>query len=120
MTSLTSTPGSRHATSTLITSSSRGGDDRSGGVRSHVGELVGAAGGEPERLLRSVVAVAVGLDEPVALEALQRRVHLTDVERPHLAGALLELLAQLQPVLRTLGEQGEQGVADAHRWIRLQ
>src|SRR6202020_1110859 len=34
-TSCTSTPGSSSATNTLITSSSRGGDEKSGGVRSH-------------------------------------------------------------------------------------
>ena len=56
----------------------------------------------------------VGLDEAVPLEALQGRVHLPDVERPHLAGAGLELLPQLQPVLGTLAEQGQQGVPDAH------
>ena len=60
------------------------------------------------------LAGLVGLDEPVALEALERRVHLTDVERPHLAGARLELLLQLEPVLRALTEEGEDGVPDTH------
>ena len=98
-----------------MTSSSRGGEPMSGGVRSHAVQL-----GVPAAVMRkpfcgpSSLAV-VGLDEPVALEALERRVHLPDVQRPHLAGPRLELLAQLQPVLRPLAQQREQGVADAHR-----
>ena len=67
-----------------------------------------------EALLGALVGGVVGLDQPVALEALERRVHLPDVERPHLAGAGFELLAQLQAVLGALAEQGQQGVTDAH------
>ena len=62
-------------------------------MRSQLGQLRRAGGGDPEALLRAVVAVAVGLDQPVALQPLQRRVHLADVQRPHLAGPRLELLA---------------------------
>ena len=105
-----SIPGTWRATSTLITSSSRGGGTRSGGVRSQLGQLVGAGGGDPVALLRPL-AVAVGLDEPVPLEALQRRVDLPDVQRPDLARPRLELVLQPQAVLRPLAEQGEQGVA---------
>ena len=76
-------------------------------------ELLGPRRGQREDALRAG-AVVVGVDEPVALEPLQGRVDLPDVERPHLAGAVLELLAELQPVLRSLAEQGEEGVADAH------
>ena len=68
----------------------------------------------PEGLLRAVLAGVVGLDEPVALEPLERRVHLAGVQRPHLAGAGLELLAQLQPVLGSLAQQGQQRMADRH------
>ena len=77
-------------------------------------ELVVAGSGDPERLLRALGRDVVGLDESVALEALQRRVHLADVQRPHLAGPLLELLAQLEPVLRPLGKQRQHGVTHAH------
>ena len=71
-------------------------------------ELVGPGGGQREGALRAG-AVVVGVDEPVALEPLQGRVHLPDVERPHLAGAVLELLAELQPVLRALAAAGRGG-----------
>ena len=97
-----------------MTSSSRGGEEKSGGVRSHSASSVRALLGDVEALLRAVLGRVVGLDQPVALEALQRRVHLPDVERPDLTGPGLELLAQLQAVLRTLAEQGQQGVPDAH------
>ncbi len=78
------------------------------------GQLLGAVGGDPEPLLRAGIGVVVGLDEAVALQPLQGRVHLADVERPDLAGARLELLAQLQAVLRALAEQRQQRVPDAH------
>ncbi len=45
---------------------------------------------------------------------LQGRVDLAHVERPHLPRARLELLPQLETVLRPLAEQGEQRVPDAH------
>jgi hypothetical protein len=45
---------------------------------------LGADGGDLVALLRPL-ALGVGLDEPVPLEALQRRVDLADVERPDLA-----------------------------------
>src|SRR6202023_2352716 len=35
-------------------------------------------------------------------------------QRPDLARPCLELLAQLEPVLRSLTQQGQQGVPDAH------
>ena len=44
----------------------------------------------------------------VALEALEGRVDLADVEGPHLAGARLELLAQLQAVLRAVAQERQQ------------
>ena len=109
----TSTSGRWRATSTLMTSSSRGGDVMSGGVRSQVSSSSAPAVGQREDALRAG-AVVVGVDEAVALEPLEGRVDLPDVERPHLAGAVLELLAELQPVLRSFAEQGEEGVADAH------
>ena len=110
----------RRATSTLMTSSSRGGEDRSGGVRSQSAELLLARPAVMRKpFCGPVLGRVVGLDQPVALEALQRRVHLADVERPHLAGAGLELLAQLQAVLRSLAQQGQQRVADAHRTFEL-
>ncbi len=114
MTSCTSTPGSRTATSTLMTSSSRGGDGQVGRRAQPAGQLLGAVGGDPEPLLRAGIGVVVGLDQAVALQPLQRRVHLPDVERPHLAGARLELLAQLQAVLRALAQQRQQRMPDAH------
>ena len=56
----------------------------------------------------------VGLDQPVTLEPLQGRVHLPDVQRPHLAGAGLELLASWKPYFGTSREQGQQRMADHH------
>ena len=64
--------------------------------------------------MRSLAVRTLGLDEPVAFEALERRVDLPDVERPYVPGTLLELLPKLQPVLRTFTEQGEQCMTDAH------
>ena len=78
------------------------------------GQRLLAAGRDPEPLLRPVLAGAVGLGQPVALQPAQRLVHLADVQRPHLAGPGLELLAQLQPVLRPLRQQRQQHVRDAH------
>ena len=112
--SCTSTPGTRNATSTLMTSSSRGGDVMSGGVRSQSASSSSPAAGDAKSLLGAVVPGVVGLDESVTLEALERRVHLAHVQRPHLAGARLELLPQLEPVLRSLAEQRQQRVPDAH------
>jgi hypothetical protein len=89
----------------------------SGGVFSHDESSVDPASvmwkpfcGPSSRLVR--------FDESVALEALQRRVHLPDVERPHLAGARLELLLQLEAVLRAFAQQGEDCVANTHRDTR--
>ena len=70
--------------------------------------------GDPEALLRAVLAVTVGLDQPVALQPLQRGVDLAHVQRPDLPGSRLELLAQLKAVLGSLAEQREQRVPDAH------
>ena len=64
--------------------------------------------------LRTLLVDVIGLDELVPLEPLQRRVHLADVERPDLAGPGLELLAELQPVLRSLAQQRQQCVSNAH------
>ena len=50
-----------------------------------------------------------------SLESLQRRVHLAHVQRPDLARSRLELLAELEPVLRALAQQREQSVPHAHR-----
>ena len=70
--------------------------------------------GDVEPLLGTVLVGVVGLDQAVTLEALQGRVHLPDVQRPDLTGPGLEFLPELQPVLRTLAQKGQQGVADAH------
>ena len=64
-----------------------------------LGQLHLALLGDVEALLGTLVDRVLGLDEPVALEALEGRVHLPDVERPYLAGPGLELLAQLKAVL---------------------
>ena len=114
ITSRTSVPGTRSATRTFITSSSRGGELMSDGVRSQPVSSCGPRRGDPEALLRSVLGVPVGLDQPVSLEALQRGVDLAHVQRPDLTGPRLELLPQLQPVLGPLAEQGEQRMPDAH------
>ena len=103
----------------MITSSSRGGEVMSGGVFSQPESSVGPRFGDVKALLRTFALGLVGLDQPVALEALQRRVDLADVERPHLAGARLELLLELEAVLRALAQQREDGVADAHGATQL-
>ena len=71
--------------------------------------------GDRKSLLRPCLALVAGLHQPVALKALQGDVHLPHIQRPHLAGPLLELLLQTQAVLRPLAEQGQQGMPDAHR-----
>ena len=86
-------------------------------MRSQLGQLLGAGGRDPVPLPRPLALAVVGLDEPVPLEALQRRVDLPDVQRPDLARPRLELVLQPQAVLRPLAEQGEEGVRDAHEAI---
>src|SRR5258708_38177879 len=66
-------------------------------------------------LQRPRPALAAGLHEPIALKALQSYIHLPHIQRPHLAGPLLELLLQPQAVLRPLAQQGQQSVPDTHR-----
>src|SRR4029077_16084732 len=68
----------------------------------------------PGALLRAVLAVAVGLHQPVPLEPLQRGVDLADIQRPDLTGPRLELFPQLKPVFGPLAEQREQRMPDAH------
>ncbi len=97
-----------------MTSSSRGGDVWSGGVRSHSPSSPLAVARDPEVLLRTVLGGVVRFDEPVALQPLQRRVHLADVQRPHLAGSRFELLAEQQAVLGSLAQEREEGVPDTH------
>src|SRR5690606_33555885 len=74
-------------------------------------ELGLARGREPIDLL---TVGLVHLDTAVALEAVERRVHLADVERPGLARRVLERGLQLEPVGGTLAEQGEESGAYAH------
>src|SRR5262249_52915858 len=90
----------------------RGGQVRRG--TQPCGQLLRAVVGDPEPLPRALVRGAVGLDQPVPLQALQRGVHLADVQRPDLTGSRLEFLAQLQAVLGPLAQQREQRVPDAH------
>jgi hypothetical protein len=78
------------------------------------GELVGAGAGDPEDLLRAGPLRTDGLDEAVTLEPLEGQVDLADVQRPHLAGPGLELLPELQAVRRSLAQQSEQRMPDAH------
>src|SRR5690606_23386998 len=54
-------------------------------------------------------------DEAVPHEAVHRRVHLADVERPGPPGPALELLLELVPVHRLLGEQRQHPVPNRHR-----
>jgi hypothetical protein len=56
------------------------------------GQLLRPGRGDPEALLRPVLAVALRLDQPVPLEPLQRGVDLPHVQRPDLPGPRLELL----------------------------
>src|SRR5262249_38683289 len=78
------------------------------------GQLLLAFGGDPEPLLRALPAGPVGLHEPVTLQPLQRRVHLTHVQPPDLARAGLEPPAPLPAVPGHLAQQREHRVADAH------
>lgn len=81
----------------MMTSSPRGGEVISGGVLSHSSSSLW-----PAWVMRNafcgpfLLLAVVGLDQLIAFETLKRRVDLSDVERPDLAGALLELLAGLQ------------------------
>ena len=79
-----------------------------------VGELLGPCLSDVKPLLRTLLLGFVGFHKSIALESLQRRVHLADVERPHFAGARLELLLELEAVLRAFTEEGENGVPDTH------
>ena len=97
-----------------MTSSSRGGLAVSGGLCSHDVQLRSASLGEAVAILGAVLGGVVGLDQLVSLEPLQGRVHLPGVQRPDLAGASLELLSELEAVLRTLAEQGQQRMSDHH------
>jgi len=112
---VTETPGTRRAISTLITSSSRGGWVMSAGVLNHVSSSF-----RPASVMWNTfcgpafLPAVVGLDQLVSLEALERRVDLPDVEGPQLAGALLELLAELEAVFGPLAQECEQRVADTH------
>ena len=65
------------------------------------------------------LAVSVGGDEPVALQALQGRIDLADVERPDFARTRLELALQPQPVLRLLPQEGEESMGDAHVLLQV-
>ncbi len=76
-----------------MTSSSRGGEEKSGGVRSHSSSSAFPSAVMWKPFCGPVLGRVVGLDQPVALQALQGRVHLPDIERPHLTGSGLELLA---------------------------
>src|ERR1019366_6636549 len=69
---------------------------------------------DPEGLLGTLLGRVLGLDVPGVLEALERRVHLTDVERPDVAGTRLELLAQLKAIFGAFAQERQQGVPDAH------
>ena len=86
----------------------------SGGVRSQVVSSSSPAGVIRNPFCGPSSAVLVGLDEAVAFEPLQGRVHLAHVERPDLAGARLELLAELEARTSALAQQSEQGVTHAH------
>src|SRR4029079_1829110 len=78
-------------------------------------ELGAPRGRDPKVLLRTGGVAPVGLDERISLEPLEGRIYLADVERPDVAVSGFELVAELEPVLRPLAQQGEQGVTHAHR-----
>ncbi len=80
-----------------------------------VRQLLSALGRDPEAILRAALSGFVGFDQSVALEALERRVHLPHIERPDLSGSRLELLPQLEAVFRALAQEGQEAVTDAHR-----
>ena len=84
-----------------------------------LGQRTLAGGRDPVALPRSLAFPVVGLDEPVAFEALQRRVDLPDVERPDLARPRLEFVLEPQAVLRPVREQRKEGVRDAHEPLAL-
>ena len=70
---------------------------------------------ETEDLLGALIGRVVGLDVARVFEALEGGVHLTDIERPDVSGALFELLTELEPVLGTFAQKRQQRMADAHR-----
>ena len=72
-------------------------------LRSGRGDAVGA-----------LTVALVGGDESVALEPVERRVDLADVDRPDTAGRGLEAGLQLVPVRRFPVEQGQQALANTH------
>src|SRR5262249_5748038 len=77
-----------------------------------------ASGSSDLVLLAGPLPLAVGLDQPVALETLEGRVDLADVQRPDVAGPGFELVLQALAVLRALAEEGEECVRDAHcAWL---
>src|SRR5207237_751502 len=90
------TPGGPHGLGTI------------GRRRQPLRQLVGAVVGDGVALLRPVVGVVVGRHQAVTLQALQRRIHLTHVQRPHLTGAGFELVAQLEAVFGPFAQQGKQ------------
>ena len=53
---------------------------------------------------------------PSRLQAIQRRVHLADVERPHSGRRRFELDLQLVTVARAVGQQRQQTLAYGHIW----
>ena len=55
-------------------------------------------------LMTLVLPGSLGFHQPVALQALERRVDLADVERPDVPGPFLELLTELQSVLRAFAQ----------------
>ena len=83
-------------------------------MRSHWASSSSTLRRETEPLLRALLGIVVGFDQPVALEPLQRGVHLADVEGPDLAGPGFELLPQLETVFGAFAQKAQQGVPDAH------
>ena len=75
---------------------------------------LGAPGvGDDVERVAGVVLAALG-DHAVALQAVEGRIDLADVERPGGTGARLELRTELGAVARAVLKEGEEPVADGH------
>ncbi len=103
------------AISTFSISSSRGGGSSLGTVATTRRARGDPVEGQTVGLLpRPVAGIFLDVDEAVAVESIERRVHLADVERPDASRGRLERRLQLVPVPRSVLEESEQTFTNRH------